>query len=656
MNRTNLTNLRMKKKMMKKKKKKIFPNFPVSSFDHTLYRVEREREREMNRNLMSFDDDDDDDGSKSNGGIFKLRKKKKKKKKKKKNFRASDDVDDVDKEEIEQSSRRRRGKTKKGKRVVKSFQTFDDEEEDEEEDEETNTTTPGAAEPMDVDEEDIIIDSKFQGDYLVQQQQQQSNQDDGPLIVPTIQTNMDVITTETTDNTPTSLSHVLSRLRRAQTDASKSSRTTHIRLAEAKKSLERSKSRVEELSMEISKQKPRFEYLQRFRSFVRGLCGLLREIAPKIAGLREQAILSTKSTLSLSFRPKDVSLNAWFQEPNENTLKNLILTPPPAIVPRTTKHHPQVATLLEDAREDLQSLDSISAKCLELHQAYPEDYANSFVGISIPKLFAVYIEMILLSDSNLFLHHENINALQPVLETLSPWRNIDSDDEETQRIGSVYQRTVKIFISNLLSDSIRYYYDAASFNQTDCAIRIFKSMLLPMKNVKLDSLEDTIVESLERVTNRVTTGSLVQALNVRRGLNNTDTADSDRTLSVLYARLLKILISSNRWAQIIPSLKERLQSVRVKIVNSSVSVLNDVFWSNRSILDINDKDEFMSHVVSRERWLRLVVLLSCHGDREAADSLRPLLKRARSELSSFDKENGEIRSLSTYRRLLLSVP
>ena len=73
-------------------------------------------------------------------------------------------------------------------------------------------------------------------------------------------------------------------------------------------------------------------------------------------------------------------------------------------------------------------------------------------------------------------------------------------------------------------------------------------------------------------------------------------------------------------------------------------------------MDINDKDEFLSHVVFRERWLHLVILVSRHGDREGADALRPLLIRARSELSSFDSENGEVRSLNTYRKLLLMVP
>ena len=384
---------------------------------------------------------------------------------------------------------------------------------------------------------------------------------------------------------------------------------------------------------------------------------MLREIAPKIARLREEAVLATKPSISSAFRPKDVSSNAWYEKPSENTLQSLVLTPPPNIVPNKKTHHPVVAKLLEDAREDLQSLDSVSAKCLDLKSLYPEDYANAFVGISMPELFAVYAEMTILQDSNLFLHHENINSLQPILETLSSWKTIDADDEETQRIGNVYQRTMKILISNLLKDSVQYYYGPASFEQTDRAIRIYKNMLVSQSppNATFESFEDTIVKCLDVASGRVTNGSLVQSLNARRSLSS-DTSESNRALFIHFARLLKILISSNRWISTIPNLKDRITPIRkTQIITGLISVLEEL-WTSDTLLDINDKDEFLSHVLSRERWLRLVILISRHGDREGADALRPLLIRARSELASFDKENGEVRSLDTYRKLLLTVP
>ena len=174
-------------------------------------------------------------------------------------------------------------------------------------------------------------------------------------------------------------------------------------------------------------------------------------------------------------------------------------------------------------------------------------------------------------------------------------------------------------------------------------------------NATFESFEDTIVKCLDVASGRVTNGSLVQSLNARRSLT-LDASESNRALSIHFARLLKILISSNRWISTIPNLKDRITPIRkTQIITGLISVLEEL-WTSDTLLDINDKDEFLSHVLSRERWLRLVILISRHGDREGADALRPLLIRSRSELASFDKENGEVRSLDTYRKLLLTVP
>ena len=534
----------------------------------------------MNRNLMSFDDDDE---SNVNDGevMFKLRKVKKKRKKKKKTFRQGTMSGEEESKIDVAVNRRKKGRS--NQRAAKSFQTF--EEEDIIEGEE------------DVEEEKVkpmeVVDEEFEGDYLARDEEAE----DAPLVVQLPGTTNSTTTT-TNNTTPSSLTKVLLRLKRARTDASRSERTTNIQLAEAKKSLERANARVKELSESLAKEKPRFEHLQLFRSFVRGLCGMLREIAPKIARLREEAILSTKPSVSSSFRPKDVSCTAWYEKPSENTLQSLVLTPPPTIVPKKA-NHPVVAKLLEDAREDLQSLDSISAKCLDLKTLYRKDFANAFVDISMPELFAVYAEMILLQDSNLFLHHENINAIEQIKESLSPWKTIDSEDEETQRIGNVYQRTMKILISNLLNDSIKYYYDPASVDQTDRAIRIYNNTLISQSpaNATFDSLENTIVKCLEIASGRVTNGSLVQSLNARRGGVTTDRTESDRALSIHFARLLKILITSNRWVATISNLKDRVTSVRRFRARSTHLLNSGTQHSNTGTQTNNERPDLYSRSI-----------------------------------------------------------
>ena len=84
---------------------------------------------------------------------------------------------------------------------------------------------------------------------------------------------------------------------------------------------------------------------------------------------------------------------------------------------------------------------------------------------------------------------------------------------------------------------------------------------------------------------------------------------------------------------------------KTQIITGLISVLEEL-WTSDTLLDINDKDEFLSHV-SRGR-LRLVILIS-RGEGKA-DALRPLLIRL--VRNGADKENGEVRSLDTYRSCL----